>query len=85
MHNEISLFNIFSIERAIVGKTDDSLQIADFSHLDVKLRMGIYCSISSEVQFLLGGEHQIDSISTFPFKAKCSGYMSRKPVPRATL
>jgi acetyltransferase-like isoleucine patch superfamily enzyme len=36
--------------------------------------IGGYCSISAGVQSLLGGEYQINGISTFPFKVKCFGY-----------
>jgi acetyltransferase-like isoleucine patch superfamily enzyme len=74
-HNETYAFNIFRIEKVIVGKkTYGVLHITDFSPLNVKLRIGSYCSLSSGVQFLLGGEHQIDSISTYPFKVKRFGY-----------
>jgi acetyltransferase-like isoleucine patch superfamily enzyme len=74
-HNETCVSTIFRIEKVTVGKkTYGVLNITDFSPLDTKLKIGGYCSISPGVQFLLGGEHQIDSISTFPFKAKCFGY-----------
>ena len=36
--------------------------------------IGSYCSIAEGVKFLLGGEHQINSISTYPFKVKVFGY-----------
>jgi acetyltransferase-like isoleucine patch superfamily enzyme len=73
-HNETRAFNVFRLNKVIVGKkTYGSLQVIDFSLLDVKLKIGSYCSISPGVQFLLGGEHQINSISTFPFKVKCFG------------
>ncbi|MDR2409142.1 MAG: hypothetical protein LBE13_13650, partial [Bacteroidales bacterium] len=66
---------MFRIEKVIVGKkTYGALQVTDFSPLDTILKIGSYCSISPGVQFLLGGEHQIDSISTYPFKVKCFGY-----------
>jgi acetyltransferase-like isoleucine patch superfamily enzyme len=66
---------MFRIEKVIVGKkTYGGLNVVDFSPLDTKLEIGSYCSISPGVQFLLGGEHQIDSISTYPFKVKCFGY-----------
>ena len=43
---------------------------------DVKdryLKIGNYCSIGEEVIFLLGREHDIHNISTFPFKVKVGG------------
>jgi acetyltransferase-like isoleucine patch superfamily enzyme len=75
-HNETSAFNMFQIEKVIVGrKTYGALDVTDFSPMNTKLKIGSYCSISPGVRFLLGGEHQIDSISTFPFKVKCFGYV----------
>jgi acetyltransferase-like isoleucine patch superfamily enzyme len=74
-HNETRAFNMFRLNNVIVGKrTYGFLQVTDFSLSDVKLKIGSYCSISPGVQFLLGGEHQTNSISTFPFKVKCFGY-----------
>ncbi|HJT23091.1 MAG TPA: CatB-related O-acetyltransferase [bacterium] len=34
---------------------------------DTGLVVGKYCSIAPEVTFVLGGEHQTDTISTYPF------------------
>lgn len=34
------------------------------------MTIGSYCSISSKVTFLLGGNHEGGNISTFPFRAK---------------
>jgi acetyltransferase-like isoleucine patch superfamily enzyme len=74
-HNETTPVNMFRIEKVLVGKkTYGALSVTDFSPLDTKLKIGSYCSISPGVRFLLGGEHQIDSISTYPFKVKCFGY-----------
>jgi acetyltransferase-like isoleucine patch superfamily enzyme len=71
-HNETSPENYFRIEKVSVGKkTYGGLSIVDFSPFNTKLHIGNYCSISPGVQFLLGGEHQINSISTYPFKVKC--------------
>jgi acetyltransferase-like isoleucine patch superfamily enzyme len=74
-HNETAPANFFRLEKVLVGKkTYGVLNVTDASPLDTKLQIGNYCSISPGVRFLLGGEHQIDSISTFPFKVKCFGY-----------
>jgi acetyltransferase-like isoleucine patch superfamily enzyme len=74
-HNETMPANFFKIDKVIVGKkTYGTLNVTDFSPTDTKLIIGGYCSISPGVQFLLGGEHQIDSISTYPFKVKCFEY-----------
>jgi acetyltransferase-like isoleucine patch superfamily enzyme len=74
-HNETIPANFFHIEKVAVGKkTYGELHVTDFSPADTKLKIGSYCSISPGVQFLLGGEHQINSISTYPFKVKCFGH-----------
>ena len=58
----------------MVGKkTYGELNVTDFSPADTKLLIGSYCSIAPNVRFLLGGEHQIKSISTYPFKVKTFG------------
>lgn len=36
----------------------------------VRLIVGNYCSLASEALFLLGGEHPLDRVSTFPFRAR---------------
>lgn len=33
-----------------------------------QLKIGAYCSIAEEVLFLLGADHRMDCVSTFPFK-----------------
>jgi acetyltransferase-like isoleucine patch superfamily enzyme len=74
-HNETFPSNIYRLDRVCVGKkTYGNLNVSDGSPADTKLVIGSYCSISPGVQFLLGGEHPINSISTYPFKVKCFGY-----------
>ncbi|WP_198593310.1 CatB-related O-acetyltransferase [Vibrio sp. 10N.222.54.B6] len=41
---------------------------------DEKLVIGNYVSIASGVKFFLGGEHQTNTITTFPFKVKVLGH-----------
>ena len=45
----------------------------DFSPADEKPIIGNYFSIAPGVQFLLGGEHNLDTVSTYPFKVKVFG------------
>lgn len=40
------------------------------------LSIGANCSISSQSNFLLGGEHNYKTISTYPYKNKKFGYIS---------
>lgn len=76
-HNETYIANFCDISRINVGKkTYGILHVVDFTPEDVKLVIGSYCSIAEGVQFLLGGEHEINTISTFPFKVKVFDYKS---------
>ena len=76
-HNETYIANFCDISRIHVGKkTYGTLHVVDFTPEDVKLVIGSYCSIAAGVQFLLGGEHEVHTISTYPFKVKVFGYTS---------
>ena len=46
-----------------------------------RLRIGNFCSIAKGVQVLLGGNHRIDWVSTFPFNIKLDGAPSIKGHP----
>ena len=73
-HNETYIKTFCDISKIIVGKkTYGDLFVTDFSPKDTKLYIGSYCSIAPNVKFLLGGEHSINTISTFPFKVKVFG------------
>lgn len=72
--NETVIMNFCDLSKVVVGKkTYGEIRVTDFSLSDTKLQIGSYCSIAPNVRFLLGGEHQIDSISTYPFMVKCFG------------
>lgn len=73
-HNFTELGNYCDINKIVVGnKSYGILNIEDSSPLDNKLIIASYCSIGPDVKFLLGGEHNLKTISTYPFKAKCFG------------
>ncbi len=73
-HNKTTIMNFCDLSKVIVGKqTYGELNVTDFSSADTKLRIGSYCSIAPNVRFLLGGEHQLHSVSTYPFKVMCFG------------
>lgn len=61
-----SAFNISHVE--VGKKTYGELNVVDQSPSDNKVIIGSYCSIAPNVWFLLGGEHNIHTISTYPFK-----------------
>ena len=73
-HNFTQIMNFCDLSKVIVGKKSyGELNATDFSPADTKLYIGSYCSIAPNVRFLLGGEHQIKSISTYPFKVLSFG------------
>jgi acetyltransferase-like isoleucine patch superfamily enzyme len=70
-HNETSPAGIFRMERVSVGNfTYGLIDVTDWSELPVRLEIGNFCSIAPGVKFILAGDHFIQNVSTFPFKAK---------------
>ncbi|MPS72109.1 MAG: CatB-related O-acetyltransferase [Chryseobacterium sp.] len=69
-HNFTSPVNvIFPIDKVKIGNyTYGPLEVYSWNHNDEELRIGHFCSIAKGVKFLLGGNHDADYISTFPFK-----------------
>ena len=73
-HNFTKIMNYCDLSKVVVGKkTYGEIHVTDFSPSDTKLYIGSYCSIAPNVRFLLGGEHQLYSVSTYPFKVLCFG------------
>lgn len=63
----------FPINNAQVGKgTYGRVSALIFSD-DLQLIVGSYCSIAPGVCFLVGADHVLNNISTFPFKVKILG------------
>lgn len=76
-HNSTCLKRICDDSKITVGRnTYGVLDVVDWSPIKNKLVIGNYCSIADDVQILLGGEHQIKSISTYPFKVRVFGNYS---------
>lgn len=72
-HNTTVPLNMFNMNMVEVGRyTYGGLYVLTFNKQN-KLKIGDYCSIAEEVAFILSADHQIDTISTFPFKVKCLG------------
>ncbi len=69
-HNETYVSGFFDVSRVKVGKHTYGLLniIHSYGHPNEMLIIGDFCSISTDVYFLLGGEHPYKGISTFPFK-----------------
>lgn len=68
MHNSTEVKNKFQIDRVEIGKyTYGDLEVYTFGEDDSYLKIGCFCSIAGNVKFLLGGEHPLKYISTYPF------------------
>lgn len=72
-HNSVGVNNIFDMNLVNVGRRSyGRIHVVMHNSLN-RLLIGSYCSIAGDVVFLLSGEHNVSTISTFPFKVKCFG------------
>lgn len=70
-HNFTNAKVSFDSKKVQVGKgTYGDLDVRHFGNNEEKLVIGNYCSIAPESVFVLGGEHNYKSISSFPFGTK---------------
>lgn len=70
-HNMTYLTNLCDIEQIRVGRyTYGPICVETFGCENTKLIIGQFCSVAQNVRFVLGGEHRLDCISTYPFQAK---------------
>jgi len=69
-HNHTIPLNIFEINDVVIGKhTYGNLNIRSFiKDKGEKLSIGNYVSIGDDVKFILGGNHQIYTITSYPLK-----------------
>ena len=72
-HNETIAKNIFNSDFIHVGKKTYGTINVRQSRFQAHLYIGSYCSIASDVVFVLNSEHQLHTISTYPFKVKIIG------------
>ena len=67
-HNLTSVNSIFPIHKVKIGRyTYGELNVHYFGTNNEGLEIGDFCSIADNVHFILGGNHQMDTISTYPF------------------
>ena len=60
----------FPLDKVKVGHaTYGDLNVVIFHDTSYKLLIGAFCSIASNVTFFVDGEHNLKSISTYPYKA----------------
>ena len=75
MQNDLSIKDFCDVNKIIAGKKSyGTISLQDSSDSNTKLYIGNYCSIADNVEFLLGGEHNTDTISTYPFKVQNFGF-----------
>lgn len=74
-HNKTIAMNIFPIDKVSIGKeTYGDLFVRSFENENEELKIGNFCSIAPCVKFIMGGEHNYKTISTYPFKKFFFGY-----------
>lgn len=70
-HNSTIPGNEFNFEQVSVGKyTYGSIKVLTFNE-NYHLSIGNYCSVASDVIFILEADHPVNLISSFPFHMKC--------------
>ena len=68
-HNYTSPATLFPIDKIKVGNfTYGRLELYTWNHEDEKLTIGHFCSIAYGVKFLLGGNHEMQHLSSYPFR-----------------
>lgn len=69
-HNSTTIERLVDLSKISVGEsTYEPLNVKIFEKREDQLIIGNYCSIAEEAIFLLGGNHNMKSITTYPFKA----------------
>jgi len=73
-HNFTNPRNVFPIQRVEVGKYSyGPLNVRTWEAENEKLIIGNFVSIAEDVLFILGGNHNIETFSTYPFKVMFQG------------
>lgn len=69
-HNSTIMGNVFNIDQVSVGRyTYGTMNVLTFN-TNHNLLIGDFCSIASDVYFVLEADHYITNVSTFPFRVK---------------
>ncbi|MDX8334910.1 CatB-related O-acetyltransferase [Candidatus Cetobacterium colombiensis] len=70
-HNQITPINKFPLEKVKVGKYSyGPIDVRSWGSSEEGLEIGNYVSIASGVKFILGGNHEINTFTTYPFKSR---------------
>ncbi len=68
-HNFTTIVNLFPFEKVKVGKYSyGPLKVFTYGNPAEQLQIGSFCSIANDVTFIVGGEHDYKTLSTYPFK-----------------
>lgn len=77
-HNGTFALNKFDIKKVHVGKyTYGPIEVYS-DDKSVSLEIGSFCSMGKGTVFLLGEEHPIDCISTYPFNARIYNHITNQ-------
>lgn len=70
-HNLTYAVNVFNLNHIQIGDwTYGGIEINDYGKDDYSLVIGNYCSIGPNVLFLLGSDHNLNTLTTYPLKVK---------------
>ena len=84
-NNSTVPINMFDYKNVSVGNcTYGELTVLDFNGT-YRLCIGAFCSIASGVVFCLAGDHQIKTVSTFPFKANALGCEQNEAISKGNI
>lgn len=73
-HNFTNPNNIFSINIVKIGRSSyGSLNVYSWGSQNEGLEIGNFVSIAEGVKFILGGNHYLDTFTTYPFKVMIFG------------
>lgn len=71
-HNKIVPQNIFPMEIVKIGKYSyGPIEVFSWDKEKESLEIGSFVSIARGVKFILGGNHEVDTFTTYPFKVMC--------------
>lgn len=67
---QIRLTSYFDVNRISLGRYSyGNIRVVAFNKIS-NIKIGDFCSIAENVNFIVDAEHNIDTISTYPFKVK---------------
>ena len=85
-HNFTHAVNKFELNHISVGKcTYGGIKINDWGINDYKLIIGSYCSIGPNTYFLLGSDHNLNTITSYPLKVKKLGIEKKEAVSKGNI